>query len=281
MPRLFSRSIMAAVVAVLLILFMMRVTASERDQLSGLERIIRDGLTPIQNGFTTMLKGSQGFVSHFADIDALLTENGELRQERGALLFENNQLRENQLEVQRLRVMLDFEQANPQYELIGATVIARGPSNWYSTLILNRGTTAGVEKNMVVIVPEGLIGRVVSVSNETAEVLLITDREGPAGAVVLFQENRIPGVVEGIGDGSDALMIKHIPYDAPVEVGQHVVTSGLGEFFPKGIRIGTVQSIDSEAEPSGLQKSAIIKPAVDFNRLEEVFIIKKGAPLDY
>lgn len=281
MPRWFSRSIMAAVVAVLIILFMMRVTASERDQLSGLEKIIRDALMPIQNGFTNMIQGTQGFVSRFAEIDALLTEIEELRQEKGALLFENNQLRENQLEVQRLRAMLDFEQANPQYELIGATVIARGPSNWYSTLILNRGTTAGVAKNMVVIVPEGLVGRVVTVSEETAEVLLITDREGPAGAVVLIQENRIPGVVEGIGDGSDALMMRHIPYDAPVEIGQFVVTSGLGEFFPKGIRIGTVQSIDSEAEPSGLQKSAIIKPAVDFNRLEEVFIIKKGAPLDY
>lgn len=281
MPRWFSRSIMAAVVAVLLILSMMRVTAPERDQLSRLEKITRDGLTPIQNGFTTLLKGTQGFVSHFADVDALLSENEELRQEKGALLFENNQLRENQQEVRRLRMMLDFEQANLQYELIGATVIARGPSNWYSTLILNRGTTAGIAKDMVVIVPEGLIGRVVAVSKDTAEILLITDREGPAGAVVLFQENRIPGVVEGIGDGSDTLVMRHIPYDAPVEVGQSVVTSGLGEFFPKGIRIGTVQSINSEAEPSGLQKSAIIKPAVDFNRLEEVFIIKKGAPLDY
>jgi len=281
MPRWFSRSAIVTIVLVLVILFTLRVTASERTQLSGFEKIIRDSLTPMQNGFSAILKGTRGFFSHFAEIDALLTENEELRQERGALLFENNQLRENLQEVQRLRTMLDFEQLNPQFELIGAKVIARGPSNWYNTLILDRGTTAGVAKNMVVITPEGLIGRVVAVSKETAEVLLITDREGPAGAMVLFQDNRIPGVVEGIGDGSDALMIRHIPYDAPVEVGQYVVTSGLGEFFPKGIRIGTVQSIDSEAEPSGLQKSAIIKPAVDFDRLEEVFIIKKGAPLDY
>lgn len=281
MPRWFSRSLLATVMAILLIIFLMRATASDRGQLSRFEKAIRDGLTPIQTGFTFLLKGTQSFVSHFAEVDLLLSENEELRQQRGTLLFENNQLRENSQEVQRLRTLLDFEEANPQYELIGAAIIARGPSNWYDTLIVNRGTTAGVAKNMVVINPEGLVGRVAAVTKETAEVMLITNREGPAGAMVLIQENRIPGVVEGTGNGSDALVIRHIPYDAPVETGQYVVTSGLGEFFPKGIRIGTVQGIDSEAEPSGLQKSAIVKPAVDFDRLEEVFIIKEGAPPDY
>jgi len=280
-PRWLSRSVLVTFITVVVILIMMRMTAPERANLTVAEKAIRDSLTPVQDQFTSMLRGTRGLIGHFAEVDALLAENEDLQQQLGGLLSENNQLRENKQEVMRLRAMLDFKAANPQYELIGATVIARGPSNWYSTLILNRGATVGVAKNMVVITPEGLLGRVVTVSKDTAEVLLITDREGPAGAMVLIQENRIPGMVEGMGDGSDTLIMKHIAYDAPVEEGQYVVTSGLGEIFPKGIRIGTVQKVDRETEPSGLQKYAIIKPDVNFDRLEEVFIIKNGAPTGY
>jgi rod shape-determining protein MreC len=256
-------------------------TAPERGNLTLVEKVVRDSLTPVQDRFTFLLKGASGIIEHFAIVDSLLLESEDLNKQVGLLQWENNELREYKQEALRLRNLLGFKEANPQYELIEATVIARGPSNWYNTLILNRGTNAGVAKNMVVITPEGLIGRVVTVSKNTAEVLLITDREGPVGAIVFLQETRIPGVVEGMGDGSDTLIMKHIPYDAPVEEGQYVVTSGLGEIFPKGIRIGTIRTVDREAEPSGLQKYAIIYPDVDFNRLEEVFIIKKGAPISF
>ncbi|NLC07533.1 MAG: rod shape-determining protein MreC [Syntrophomonadaceae bacterium] len=279
MPRWFSRSILGTVVIVVSIMLLMRVTSAERVELTALERAIRDGFAPIQGGLTILLDKVGGITGYFAEIDRLLADNENLRQQIRMLQWENNQLLEAKQEVDRLRGLLAFKEENPQYELLSASVIARSPSNWYSTLVLNRGTDDGVAKNMVVITPEGLIGRVMTVSRHSAEVLLITDREGPVGSVVLLQDSRIPGIVEGVGDGTDTLIMKHIPYDALVEPGQYVVTSGLGDIFPTGIRIGQVSMVDREAEPSGLQKYAIIEPSVDFDRLEEVFIILNGAPV--
>lgn len=280
MPRWLSRTLVGTIIIVVLVIGLMRITAVERTRLTGLERVIRDGLAPLQSGFTSLARGTRGLAGYLAQVDQLLTQNEELRQQISDLAWKNNQLLENEQEVIRLRSMLDFKQANTQYDLLGARVIARGPSNWYSTLVLDCGLSDGVARNMVVITPEGLVGRIMAVSQYTTEVLLITDPEGPVGSVVLVQENRVPGVVEGVGDGSGTLVMKHIAYDAPVQEGQSIVTSGLGDIFPKGIRIGQIQKVDREAEPSGLQKYAIIRPEVDFDRLEEVFIILKDRSSD-
>ena len=95
--------------------------------------------------------------------------------------------------------------------------------------------------------------------------------------MVLVQDTRIPGVVEGMGDlsgkGTGMLRMRLIPYNATVKEGDEVVTSGLGTVFPAGIRIGRVQNITKEAEPSTLQQYSLITPEVDFYRLEEVMII--------
>lgn len=280
MPRWLSRTLVGTIIIVVLVIGLMRITAVERTRLTGPERVIRDGLAPLQSGFTSLARGTRGLAGYLAQVDQLLTQNEELRQQISDLAWKNNQLLENEQEVIRLRSMLDFKQANTQYDLLGARVIARGPSNWYSTLVLDCGLSDGVARNMVVITPEGLVGRIMAVSQYTTEVLLITDPEGPVGSVVLVQENRVPGVVEGVGDGSGTLVMKHIAYDAPVQEGQSIVTSGLGDIFPKGIRIGQIQKVDREAEPSGLQKYAIIRPEVDFDRLEEVFIILKDRSSD-
>ncbi|NLK51868.1 MAG: rod shape-determining protein MreC [Syntrophomonadaceae bacterium] len=280
MPRWLSRTLVGTIIIVVLVIGLMRITAVERTRLTGPERVIRDGLAPLQSGFTSLARGTRGLAGYLAQVDQLLTQNEELRQQISDLAWKNNQLLENEQEVIRLRSMLDFKQANTQYDLLGARVIARGPSNWYSTLVLDCGLSDGVARNMVVITPEGLVGRIMAVSQYTTEVLLITDSEGPVGSVVLVQENRVPGVVEGVGDGSGTLVMKHIAYDAPVQEGQSIVTSGLGDIFPKGIRIGQIQKVDREAEPSGLQKYAIIRPEVDFDRLEEVFIILKDRSSD-
>ena len=110
---------------------------------------------------------------------------------------------------------------------------------------------------------------VIGVSKNTAEVLLILDAEGAVGARIL--ENRItPGVVTGTGR-SDCLQMRYLPHDMPIECGHTVVTSGLGGLYPQGIRIGRVAEVNIEA--GGLVKSVLIEPFVDFDRLEEVFVI--------
>jgi rod shape-determining protein MreC len=122
---------------------------------------------------------------------------------------------------------------------------------------------------MPVINEQGLVGRIINVTNSTAEVLLIMDREGAVGALV--QQTRVPGVVEGLGPNSSQLQMLHIAVDAPISVNQVVVTSGYGGKFPKGLRIGYVTEIIPQGD--GLMKKAIIQPFVDFGRLEEIMVV--------
>ena len=152
---------------------------------------------------------------------------------------------------------------------MSAEVIARSPENWHKSMTINRGKADGISRNLVVVTPQGLVGRVTSCTDTTSEVLLILDRESAVGALV--QVSRTQGIVEGHGDQNRLKMV-NIPYDSSIQNGQIVVTSGLSEIFPPGLRIGEV--IDVGHEPNGLLKYAYIKPSVDFDKLEEVFIIK-------
>ena len=148
-------------------------------------------------------------------------------------------------------------------------VTARDLENLHQTLIINKGSEDGIRKDMPVINEQGLIGRIINVTDRTSEVLLILDREGAVGAMV--QQTRVPGVVEGLGPGSDQLQMIHINVDAPIGVNQVIITSGYGGIFPKGLRIGYVKEIIPEA--NGLMKRAVIQPFVDFDRLEEILVV--------
>jgi len=176
------------------------------------------------------------------------------------------------LENQRLKNLLQYnEEKAENYELIMGGVIARNHANWYEMLIVDQGSKQGIEPGMVVVNYDGLIGRIISVTRNTAEVLLILDREGAVGARI-FETRYTPGVAVGTSN-SQYLQMIHLPHDLPIEPNQTVVTSGLGGIYPPGIRIGKV--IEVLPEPGGLMKKATLKPFVDFSRLEEVFIIKQ------
>jgi rod shape-determining protein MreC len=182
------------------------------------------------------------------------------------------QLREDKAEVVRLTTMLAFKQYNvDQYELEAAKVIARSPNNWYQTLTIDKGAQNGLAVDMPVINPYGLVGKVVSVTNVSAQVWLITDREMAVGAIL--QETReTRGIVEGLGDNVQLQMI-NIPYNSQVSEGEQIITSGLSDIYPPGIPIGVIQNIKKEA--NGLVLSAGVEPSVKFDQLEEVLVIKK------
>jgi rod shape-determining protein MreC len=182
------------------------------------------------------------------------------------------QLRSDEAEVIRLRSLLDYKQAqDPQYVLEAARVIARSPDNWYKTLTIDKGTESGIAVNMPVINPEGLVGKVVNVSSNSAQIWLITDREMAEGAI-LQETGETKGIVEGLGDNGKLRMI-NIPYYSQVTEGERVVTSGLSEIYPSGIQIGVIKDIQKEA--NGLVLTATVDPSVDFDKLEEVLVIKQ------
>ena len=264
---------LAGIVIVVLIvgvLKTMHISGFDRKTLSPVERMLREVVAPAQAGITAVSKSISNFLAYFSDNKSLREQNEEMRKKIAAQEAEIHRLKEHQMENERLKMFLNYkeEKAN-NYQLELAQVIGRDPSNWYETIVINKGTNHGIRLNMPVVTHQGLVGRIINVTANTAEVLLILDREGAVGGRI-FETRITPGVVQGLAN-SEFLQMVHLPHDTPVEPGQTVVTSGLGGVFPKGIRIGTVVEVKPDA--NGLMKAAVIEPFVDFSRLEEVFVI--------
>jgi rod shape-determining protein MreC len=261
---------------VIISLSIMRMTAVPRQEVTVVENIIRDIYSPLQK-WTGNIRGNWGGMSYVFSEKRSLIERIEILEDKNKQLSIDNQLlREYQSEAVRLKKLLEFKEANiNNYTLVEAVVIARSPSNWYKTIVIDRGKNQGVYYGMPVITPEGLVGKVMQVNNNTAEVNLLTDREMAVG-VILQRTRETNGLVEGLGDGN-LLRMGNIPYYSSVEVNDRVITSGLSTTYPKGIDVGTISKISRE--PSGLLLTAEVKPVVDFDRLEEVMVIIDYIPI--
>ena len=212
-------------------------------------------------------QGISDMWQQYVTLQNVADENRRLRQEMEWLRGENNHLREAAAATQRLTSLLQFkEQALPT--LVAAQVIGRDSSNRYKSVILNKGESDGIQKDMGVVTPSGVVGRVVKTTGATSVVLLVTD---PNNAIAgLIQRTRDEGIVEGTAQGQAKL--KYIPMLSAVKEGDHVVTSGLVGGFPRGLSIGTITSI--AREEGALFQTAQIVPEVDVNHVEEVLIIQ-------
>jgi rod shape-determining protein MreC len=251
---------------------MMFFTGREKTTILPLGGVVREVLAPIQKGITWITTSMGNVVVYFNDNQLLRQQNKEMTEKIVRLEEKIYSLKEQELENQRLLLLLEYkEEKAANYDLVMAKVIGRNHANWYETLIVNQGSRQGIWPGMVVVNHDGLIGRIINVTPNTAEVLLILDREGAVGARI-FENRHTPGVVVGTSN-SQYLQMIHLPHDLPIEPNQIVVTSGLSGVYPPGIRIGKV--IEVLPEPGGLMKRATLKPFVDFFRLEEVFIIKQ------
>lgn len=258
-------------------LVVMNATAAQRGNITFLEKMIRDTYVPLQSGVSSFRNNWNGWTAVFSDKNHLQQQIKLLEAENSQLTLENQSLQEYKQESFRLRKMLNFDNVNREkYDLLPAHLIARSPNNWYECITIDRGSRQGVEKGMPVISPGGLVGRVGSVSENSAQVSLITDREMAVGAII--QKTReTNGIVEGLGDSNELRMI-NIPYYSKIKEGDRIISSGLSATYPPGINIGTVTKVTRE--PNGLLLVAMIKPAVDFNKLEEVFVITGYHPVE-
>jgi rod shape-determining protein MreC len=225
-----------------------------------LVRLPLEAVSSLEQGVSSMW---QQYVSlqHVAD------ENRRLLQEMEWLRGENHQLREAAAATQRLTALLQFkEQALPT--MVAAQIIGRDSSNRYQSMILNKGESDGIQKDMGVVTPSGVVGRVVKTTAATSVVLLVTD---PNNAIAgLIQRTRDEGIVEGTPQGRAKL--KYIPMLSALKEGDQVVTSGLVGGFPRGLAIGTITAIDREE--GALFQTAELMPEVDVDHVEEVLVIQ-------
>jgi rod shape-determining protein MreC len=265
-----KKSTVVVLVFVILCLTTIRLSTPARNILSPFEIWFRDILAPLQSGVSTITRVCKDTFQGIWSFKDLQRENEELKKRIDKLVAETNLLEEYRLQNIRLRELLTLKSAlSSEYELEAAEVIARDLKSWNQRITINKGSQDGLAKDMAVLTYRGLVGRINSVTAKTAEVVLITDRQGATAAVL--QSSRFPGVVESIADNSGLLQMIHLPFDAPVQENDVVVSSGLGQIIPKGLRIGYV--VDVKVEPNGLMKRAILKPFADLSRIEEVLVV--------
>lgn len=230
---------------------------------------------PLHRAAAGVTNGFGNFASIFSNKKALQAQVTQMQQQLDALQMENQSLKEYKSEAARLQKLLAFRDTNVStMQLKAAHVIARSPNNWFKNVSIDRGSQDGVAKGMPVICPEGLVGRVTYVTAHSAQVTLISDREIAVGAI-LEKNRETNGIVEGFGNNT-RLRMQNIPFYSQIQVYDVVVTSDLSQTYPKGIPIGTVSEVVKD--PGGLLLNAELKPAVDFDRLEEVLIIMTYRP---
>ena len=196
----------------------------------------------------------------------LAEENKRLSTENDLLRQQVRSLSETGRENLRLHQLLGLKD-HLQFKTLGARVIGRDASNWWKSIQIDRGTQDGIRENLAVLNADGVIGKVVSATKGEARVLLLTDPNCKASA--LLQDSREHGVVSG--DGT-RLQLTYINRAAKIKPGEQVITSGLGGIFPKGILIGTVTGARLNSE-TGMYQDVDVRPAVDFHNLEEVIVI--------
>lgn len=212
--------------------------------------------------------GFSSFNQALLNLGSLRKENIQLQQENEKLIAENTKLKELEIENQLLREQLDLKQEKA-FNLIPAEIIGKEPTNFIQQLIIDKGSNNHIAKGQPVVSSTGLlVGQIIDVTPSTARVLIITDKDSTIPAMV--QSSRTDCVVKGQGLGY-GLVMEYIPQDEIIKKNDVVITSGLGEIFPKGLFIGVVNSI--EGDPSDVFQKAVIRPLVNFNQLEMVGVI--------
>ncbi|EPZ39693.1 rod shape-determining protein MreC [Anoxybacillus ayderensis] len=275
MPKFFlNKRLIILLVSIMILVALIGFSVKERNELTWMEKFVKDTVVFMQSIVHKPAQLVAGFFENVNDLRHTYEENKRLKEHLEQYVLLQSEVESLKKENERLRELLDKKESLRDFVAIQATVIGRNPDRWEETLIVNKGSQHGVKKNMAVITPQGLIGKVRSVSPFSATVQLLSakDRQNRISAFIQADEN-VFGLIEGYDEEREALLLKRIPYDAKIKKGQRVFTSGLGGIFPKGLFIGEVEEV--VADEYGLTQIAYIKPAANFYDIDDVIIVKR------
>lgn len=230
-------------------------------------------ISPVQILINNFSKAYKNFWNSIEETRILKQELIQTREELEKLKGISVEIEEIRKENAHLRSVLE-NLKELKFNAVYAEIIARDPSNYYSTFVVNKGKNAGIKINMPVIAYQGkdkaLVGKVIEVSKYYSKILPITGVGSFVGA--MFMESRYIGVIKGMGKTADYLLLEYISRDAPVNYGDLIVTSGQGGLFPKGINIGKVVGF-TKTKYGPFYKEIRVKPLIDFSKLEDVYIL--------
>jgi rod shape-determining protein MreC len=222
-------------------------------------------VTPLENGATwSFSKVGDTWKGYFA-LRGTRAENIRLRSELDRLQIRNRELESQAAEGQRLSGLLNFRDTHPEAPMLAALVIGASADPASHTIFVNRGERDHVHRDMAVVTPDGIVGKIVDVFPSTAQVILLDDKESGVGA--LLADTRTHGVVKGTGDPDPGM--DYVVNDEKVHAGEMILTSGEDRIFPKGLLVGFVAS----AAPGNPFQMIRVHAAARLDRLEDVLIL--------
>ena len=266
-----ARKFIIPILIFLLAFSLISANLHSRENMSFFESLVVGISAPVQKVVWGIIGGVGSVWRGYFYLVGLEKENKDLKRELQELKLQMNRYREADLANERLRALLNFKKsiATP---LLPAQLVAFDPSGWFQTILIDKGRNDGVVLDMAVVSAEGLVGRVIGVGNHHAKVLLILDGNSAVDAYI--QRSRARGVLVGLG--RELCLLKYVQRNEDVQVGDKVISSGMGGVFPKGLLVGTVQEVVRAS--SGLFQRVEVEPAVNFSRLEEVLVVIQPPP---
>lgn len=276
MPQFFlNKRLIVLLVSIIVLVALIGFSLRERSKLSWPEQFIKDTAGLVQSLVSKPAHLVAGFFENLQDLQNTYEENKELKSRLEKLVSLEAQVHELEKDNNELRDILGEEETLSDFEPLQATVIGRNPDRWHEMIIINKGKTNGIKKNMAVVTAHGLIGKVKTVNqfSSTVQLLSAMDPKNRISAIVQG-ETDVFGLVEGYDKEKKALLIKAIPSGVEIKKGQNVITSGLGGVFPKGLQIGKV--IDVKPDEYGLNQTALVDPGADFYDLENIIVITRS-----
>ena len=266
---MFSKRMMMIVGAIVLIavnVIVLSVNSKNRAPKTPIGKIALSILSPFQEFVTDSIHSLQNIWRHYFYLVRVAKQNDRLVKQLEAVVEKNNALKEMELSHERMCSLLGF-QASLTQQSVAAEVVGKDPSAWFKTVIINKGKRDGVDRGMPVVTPAGIAGLVTDVSPEFSKVLLVIDQNSAVDA--LTQSTRARGIIKG--DPAGGLTLEYILRRHDVNKGDVVISSGLDNVFPKGLRIGYVEDVIKP--DAGIFQQVLVRPYVDFEKLEEVLVV--------
>jgi len=275
MPHFFfNKKVILLLIGMVFLVALISFSLRDRTNATLPEQIIKDTV-----GFAQSLvaKPANYINGVFNSIDSLLNtyeENKRLKARLEDFAVVQAEAADLKLDNKKLQELIDKSESLKDFNPIHATVIARNPDQWEEKIILNKGSSHGVEKNMAVMTAKGLVGKIILVTPFTSEVeLLYTNNPNYRVSAMVLGDKEAYGLIEGFDKERNELIMKRIDSSLTVKEGQQVVSSGLGGIFPKGVPIGEITEVSTD--DFGLTKMAYVKPSADFSILDHVVIANR------
>ena len=270
---------LAVTIVLLSVAFCGMIIYSLQSDANGISSSVSTVVSPLQKIVYNINSRVKETVDFFLNFSEVKLENEELKKKNTKLANELIEYESLKDEVERLREALNFTESKNNYKYVGVNIIGYSGNSLSDGYIIDKGSNDGIDKNMVVVSSKGLVGKVTKVASNFAIVQSILN-ENIAVAVMDQQTREATGVLQGLSDKKDNNMtvVYNLPISSDVKEGDIIITSGLGKIYPKEIPVGTVVTV--EEDNVRVMKSAVVEPFVNFNEVEELFVVIPNSNID-